>query len=119
VKYLKTLAFLTALLVLFCTGIASAADAAKSKAKSHAFTIVSDTKVGDVVLTRGDYKVKVEGANAIFKNEENGKTVSAPVKVEQASETFDKTMLHTMQDGSANRLTAIELKGTQTLLKFN
>jgi len=119
VRHLKTLSLLAALLGLLCAGIASADNTSKSKAKSYAITIASNVKVGEVVLPRGEYKVKVDGANAIFTRDGSGKTFSAPAKIEAANESFDQTSLHTIQDGSDHRLTAIELKGTQSLLKFD
>ena len=118
-RHLKTLSLLAALLGLLCAGIVSADNGAKSKAKSYAFTVASDTKVGAVVLTRGEYKVKADGANAIFTKDGSGKTFEAPAKLEPTNENFSRTSLHLIEDGGENRLVSIELKGTQTLLKFN
>lgn len=118
-RHLKTLSLLAALLGLLCAGIASADNGAKAKAKSYAFTVGSDTKVGTVVLTRGEYKVKLEGADAIFTKDGTGKTFNAPAKLESTNEKFDRTRLHLVEDGGQGRIIAIELKGTQTLLKFD
>jgi uncharacterized membrane protein len=119
VRHLKTLSLLAALLGLLCAGIASADNGAKAKAKSYAFTVGSDTKVGTVVLTRGDYKVKLEGTDAMFTKDGTGKTFNTPAKLESGAEKFSRTSLHLVQDAGQGRIVAIELKGTQTLLKFD
>jgi hypothetical protein len=119
VRHLKTLSLLAALLGLLCAGIASADNGAKSKAKSYAFTVGSNTKVGAVVLPKGEYKVKLDGASAIFKQDGTGKTFDTPAKLEPAKESFDRTSLHIIEDGGQSRIVSIELKGTQTLLKFD
>ncbi len=116
---LKRAWIFAALLGLLCVGIASAADASKGKPKSYGITIGSATKVGSVVLTPGEYKFKVEGDNATFKNEGSGKTFTTPAKLETGKEEFDQTMLHQVKEEGQNRIVSIELKGTQTLLKFD
>ena len=50
-------------------------------AKSYDITIDQATKAGSVQLAPGNYSMKVEGANAIFTNQ-NGKKITAPFKVE-------------------------------------
>ena len=108
-----------ALLGVFCMGIASADNGAKNKSKAYEITIASATKVGTVVLTPGDYKLKMDGETATFKKDGTGKIFTAVAKLEAGKEDFDQTMIYQVQDGGQNRIIAIELKGTQTLLKFN
>ena len=49
--------------------------------KSYDVIFSAPAKVSGVKLPAGEYKVKVDGANAIF-TDSKSKTVSAPVKVE-------------------------------------
>ena len=115
----KNACVVAALLGLFCAGIASADSGAKNKAKSYDITIGSAAKVGTIVLDRGDYKLKVEGDNATFKKDGSGKTFTTPAKLETAKDEFDRTMIHQVQDGGQSRIISIELKGTQTLVRFD
>ena len=110
---------LAALLGLLCVGIDSAADSSKGKSKSYGITVGSATKVGSVVLSPGEYKFKVEGDNATFTKEGSGKTFTIPAKLEAGKEAFEQTMLHQVNEEGQKRIVSIELKGTQTLLKFD
>jgi hypothetical protein len=105
------------LLGLLAGGIASAKGG--GKAKNYEITVSSATKVGAVVLKPGDYKLKVEGANAVFTKEGSDATFTAPAKIEEGKEMFDRTLVHQVQDGGQSRIISIALKGTQSLLKFD
>lgn len=115
----KSLVVLAALLGLLCVGVASADNGSKTKAKRYEITLTSNAKIGAVVLPRGEYKFKFDGTNATFTKEGGGKTYTAPAKLEPGKEDFAQTMMHFVQDGDDIRILSIDLKGTQTLLKFN
>lgn len=115
----KSVVFFAALLGLLSVGIASANGGGKEKAKTYEISVRSATKVGTVVLKPGDYKVKVEGANAIFSKEDSNTTLTTPSTLETVNDHFAQTILHQVQDGDQPRIVAIELKGTQSLLKFD
>ncbi len=106
---MKKSLILTAAFALFTT-IASA--------KSYEIVLSSPTMAGNVQLAPGAYKVKVEGAQARFMNEETYKTYTAPVKVEQATQKFDQTAVDTNTQNGANRIQAIELGGSNNKLEF-
>src|SRR5262245_37535576 len=67
-------------------------------AGQKSFTIILDkvTNVGTIKLTPGEYKVKVDGANAVFTNS-NYKSVSTAVKVETADKKFKETAVDTVK----------------------
>jgi hypothetical protein len=115
----KSIVFFAALLGLLSVGIASANGGGKEKAKTYGISVHSATKVGTVVLKPGDYKIKVEGANAIFSKEDSNTSFTTPGKIETVSDHFAQTILHQVQDGDQSRIVSIELKGTQSLLKFD
>ena len=104
---------------MLSVGIASANGGGKDKAKNYEISIKSATKVGTVVLKAGDYKLKLDGANAVFTRETSDTTFTTPGKLETATGHFDKTIIHQIQDGDQARIISIELKGTQSLLKFD
>src|SRR5262245_33630603 len=88
-------------------------------AGQKSFTIVLDeeTAVGSLKLTPGEYKVKVDGANAVFTNSKF-KSVTTPVKVETGDKKFKETAVDTIDSGSGRAVTAIQVGGTTTKLDF-
>jgi hypothetical protein len=83
-----------------------------ASAKSYDIVLSSPAKAGSVQLAAGEYSLKVKGNSAVFTNVETGKSVSAPVKVENATKKFDQTAV----DSTADQITAIELGGSTTKL---
>jgi hypothetical protein len=85
--------------------------------KSYGVTFTAPATVAGVQLPAGEYKVKVDGANAVF-TDHNLKSVSAPVKVETSAKKFQYTAVDTSKDGAVQKINAIELGGTTTKLEF-
>lgn len=105
----------TGVLTLFSISLLSAGT---PRAKSYEITIVSPTKAGSVQLKPGQYKVKVEGSNAIFTEVNSSKSLSTPVKVETGDKKFDDTTVQITKDGGTERLDEIDLGGSKTKLEF-
>jgi hypothetical protein len=103
---------------LILTGALAVASLSVASAKSYDIVLANNTKVANVQLKAGEYKVKVEGSNAIFTAVESGKTFTAPAKVETAPKKFDLTAVDTSKDGDTDQISAIELGGTTTKLEF-
>ena len=85
--------------------------------KSYDVIFSSPAKVGGVQLAAGEYKVKVDGANAVF-TDSKSKTVSAPVKVETGSKKFPYTAVDATKEGTVDKVNAIEFGGSTTRLEF-
>jgi hypothetical protein len=97
-------------LTLSSLGIASA--------KSYDIVLNAPSKAGATELKPGDYKLKVEGSQAVFTDAENAKSVSVPVKVENSDKKFNNTVVEsTNQDGMDN-IHAIDLGGSNTRLNL-
>jgi hypothetical protein len=95
-------------LTLSSLGIASA--------KSYDITLSAPAKAGATELKPGEYKLKVEGSQAVFTDEQSAKSFSVPVKVENTDKKFDYTSVEsTNQDGMDN-IHAIDLGGSNTRL---
>ena len=112
-RLIPILAVILALPLAYVSGAAAA-----EKVKSYSFSLSSPAKVGNQVLARGDYKVKLEGSNAVFTKETTKATVTAPAKLETANEKFGRTVIHQINDVGQPRIVAIELAGTNDLLKL-
>jgi hypothetical protein len=85
--------------------------------KSYDVIFKTPATVGGVKLAAGEYKVKVDGANAVFTDSKQ-KTVSAPVKVENGDKKYSYTAVEATKDGEVEAVNAIELAGSTTKLEF-
>ena len=85
--------------------------------KSYAVIFSSPAKVSGVQLAAGEYKVKVDGANAVF-TDSKSKSVSAPVKVENGTKKFQHTSVDASKEGTVDKVNAIEFGGSTTRLEF-
>ena len=85
--------------------------------KSYSVAISAPTKAGSAQLAPGDYKLKVEGTNAIF-TDSHRTSVTVPVKVENADTKFNSTAVDTSNQGGSMQIKSIELGGSKTKLEF-
>ena len=65
----------------------------------------------------GEYKVKVEGSQAVFTDAHN-KSVSVPVTVENADKKFGDTRLETVNHDGVDNIQAIDLGDSNTRVKL-
>jgi len=108
--------FTIGMLTLFGLSLLSAGT--PTRPKTCVISIVAPTKVGNAQLKPGDYKVKVEGSNAVFTELESSKSVTTPVKVEDGNEKFDETRVQITRTSGAAVLEEIDLGGSKTKLEF-
>ncbi len=101
--------FSVAVLVVSSLGVLSA--------KSYQINLSNPAKVGTLQLKAGQYSVKVDGANAVFTDDHN-KSYKIPVKVGKSEKKFDGTRVESVKDGNADRVNAIDLGGSDTVLGF-
>lgn len=86
-------------------------------AKQYSLTLAQPVQAGSVKLAAGDYKLKVDGANATFVDSHK-KSVSVPVKVEKITKKPDTTAIETKDVSGVLQLTAIDLGGADFKLVF-
>jgi hypothetical protein len=87
-------------------------------AKTYEIVLSSPTKAGSVQLKPGQYKLKVDGANAIFTDLNTSKSYTTPVKVENGDKKFDDTRVQSTKDGDSEKINEIDLGGSKTKLGF-
>jgi hypothetical protein len=87
-------------------------------AKTYDIVLSNPTKVGSVQLKPGQYKLKVDGANAIFTDANTSKSFTTPVKVETGDKKFDDTRVQSTKDAGGDRINEIDLGGSKTKLGF-
>ena len=103
-------------LLLF--GVLSACSLALAGAKSYSVRFDHTAVLGTVQLAPGAYKLVVENGTATFTDVHTKKSVSAPVKVENAAAKFSQTAIDSVLDGKTERVAAIDLGGTTTKVEF-
>lgn len=82
-------------------------------AKTYDITIPAPAKVGNVELKPGQYKLKIEGAVAVFTDSHN-KSFSVPAKVETSDKKFNYTRLETANRDGMDTIQAIDLEDSNT-----
>jgi hypothetical protein len=104
------------LLIVGALGLASLSIAS---AKSYDILLSAPAKAGNMELKPGEYKLKVEGNQAIFTDVQSAKSLTAPVKIENNNgKKFDHTSVLTSNRGDMDSIQAIELGGSDTKLDF-
>jgi hypothetical protein len=87
-----------------------------ASAKSYDITLNAPAMAGATELKPGEYKLKVEGSQAVFTDTENAKSVSVPVKVETGDKKFNYTSVESSNQDGMDQIKAIELGGSNTRL---
>jgi len=103
---------------LFWAGVLALSSLAIASAKSYDIILASPTKAGNSQLAAGEYSLKVEGSNAVFKNVDNGKSVTIAFQSESAGKKYDQTAVVITKENDGEHLTFIELGGSKTKLEF-
>lgn len=103
------------LLIVGALGLASIGIAS---AKSYDIRLDSPAMVGTQELKPGDYKLKVEGTQAVFTDVQSSKSWTAAVKVENGPQKFGATTVESTQQGDMAHIHSIDLAGSSTKLEF-
>jgi hypothetical protein len=103
------------LLIVGALGMASLGIAS---AKSYDIRLDSPAMVGNQELKPGDYKLKIEGTQAVFTDVQTSKSWTAPVKVENGAQKFGDTVVESTKQGDMAHINSIDLAGSNTKLEF-
>ena len=87
-------------------------------AKSYDILLSSPTKVGAIQLQPGEYKLKVEGSNAVFTNVDTEKSYTTTAKLQTQTKKFEVTAIDTTKVDGMDKVTSIELGGSSNELEF-
>src|SRR5580698_3790490 len=103
---------------LVLAGVVAIFTMSMALAKTYDISFSSPTKVGNVQLKAGDYRMSVNGTKATFTDVETLKTVTADVKVENTDKKFDETKVNTTVDGNTTVVKDIEIGGSKMKIDF-
>ena len=104
---------LAAIALLFGVVLVSA----KIGAKTYTLTISEKTVAGNTELKPGEYRIRLEGAQAVV-TDQNGKQLDITGTVETAEHKFDVTSAISTKAEGTNRLVAVQLGGTSYKIVF-
>src|SRR5690349_15504146 len=88
-----------------------------ASAKQYTVTFGKPVQVGALKLAPGEYKVKVDGNNAVFTDSQK-KTFTAPAKVQKIEKKTPYTAAETKDVDGGTRVDAIDLEGADFKLIF-
>jgi hypothetical protein len=103
-----------------CLSTAFAVNAKNAGVKTYAVLFSEPTTVGKIVLPKGDYKLKLDGANLTFVLVDGSKTVTTTVvKIDNGAKKAEQTLVMTdkSSDGTL-RIHEIDLGGSTMKLVF-
>ena len=103
---------------IFIVGALALATLNIASAKSYDITLGAPTMAGNTELKAGEYKLKVDGNQAVFTNPENAKSFTAPVRIENSDRKFDQTAIQSSTQNGTDSIREIDLGGSTTKLEF-
>ena len=102
--------------LLFIGALALSAVAFASP-KSYQIVLIAPTQAGSTQLAAGEYRLQIQGANAVFTNLDTRHSFVAPVKV-STTQKHEQTAVETKTDSGTPHITSIDLGGSSETLQF-
>jgi hypothetical protein len=103
---------------LFLASALALAGLSIASAKSYDIILSNNAMAGNVQLQPGEYRMKIEGSNAVFQNVNTGKSVTAPFKAANGDKKHSQTSVETTKSNNGDKLQSIELGGSTETLQF-
>jgi len=103
---------------LLLVGILAFASLCMARTKTYDITLNTAAKAGSVTLPAGEYKVKVDGSNAVFTNVDTAKTFTTPVTIQDAGKKHEETAVQSTNENGTEQIQAIELGGSTETIEF-
>ena len=89
------------------------AGAAFADGKTYSVRLNAPSQFGSVKLKAVEYKLKVDGTNAVFTEAGTKTTFTVPIKVENTTQKFEFTAVESSTSAGVERIDAIELGGAK------
>jgi hypothetical protein len=102
---------------LLMVGALALASLGIASAKTYDIVLEHPASAGTNQLKAGQYKLKVEGSQAVFTDARDGKSsFSVPVKIENGDKKFGDTSFETDNQAGTSSIREIDLGGSNTRL---
>src|SRR5271165_201774 len=82
-------------------------------AKTYDVSFASATKVGDIQLKAGQYRMSVTGTKVTFTSVDSQKSLSTEGKIGNADKKFEETRVDATTEGTTSVVKEIELGGSK------
>jgi hypothetical protein len=99
-------------------GVLALSTLSLASAKTYEISLAGPSKAGSITLKPGQYRLKVDGSNAIFTEVETSKQFTVPAKVQTSDKKFEDTRVDAQKDSGTDVIKDIELGGTKTKIDF-
>jgi len=86
--------------------------------RSCVILLAAPTQAGSVLLQPGQYRVSVDGSEAVFQEVRSARSFRTAVTVEDSPAEFEKTRILTSKNAGPRRVDAIEIEGSTTKIEF-
>ena len=73
---------------------------------------------GNTELKAGEYRLKVEGTQAVFTDAKDFKSTRVPAKIENGARKFDQTTVESTSQNGMENIQEIDLGGSTTRVEF-
>lgn len=94
--------------------------AAKKGPKTYEISLTEPARLGSAQLQPGAYRIHLEGAKAVFSNEDSRQTVEAAVVVHNGQDKYgDTAITFTKSKAGEEQISEIKLHGTRMTLDFS
>jgi hypothetical protein len=103
---------------ILMVGVLALSTLSLASAKTYEITLSSPSKIGNMKLAAGAYKLSFDGNKAVFTNLTTDKQVTADVKVDTVEKKYEVTAIDSTKSGDTEQINAIELGGSKTKLEF-
>jgi hypothetical protein len=103
---------------LVLAGVLAISTLSLASAKTYDLTLAAPAKAGNLTLKPGQYRLKVDGTNAMFIGVDGAKSPSTTVKVVSTDKKFETTVVDATKEGDTEVIKDIELGGSKTKLEF-
>ncbi len=101
---------------LLIVGALTLASIGVASAKSYDVILSAPAMAGSTELKPGEYKVKVQGSEAVFTDQQSSKSFSIPVKIENGNKKFNNTSIESTKNGGMDTIKSIDLADSNTRL---
>ncbi len=92
----------------------------KAGSKTYTFTVSEKSTIGAAQLKPGEYRMKLEGSEAVFSDDQYREIAKTNVTVSTVDKKFSNTELLCSQGpDSAEKIDAIELGGTKLKVQLD
>jgi len=103
--------------LLFACGLLAVGLSAAASRSCEIF-LPAPTQAGSVLLQPGQYRVSVDGSEAVFQEVRSARSFRTAVTVEDSPAEFEKTRILTSKNAGPRRVDAIEIEGSTTKIEF-